>query len=561
MSSCRQSVRFSLAIIVWTFSQSLESASVTATIYVGPCFEVRDHEQPTKFLFNGDTRVAEITGSISPNTRLQRLHVYTGWNLVSLAVTADDLAGQCERNEPGGLEAAYKWNPATKDYSALSPVQTIWAGTVLWIKAARNTTFGILGTYNDPSVRPIETGGAYLTSGGLEAWFPMLTPNASGWTYDAETKQWQTSFGGHLSFGTAMPLAIDPGHALYIETSSPIDLEMPDPSLRIRYYHEDHLGSSTAITDAMGAIVEEASFFPFGTRRHDHVPRGIAEPYQFIQKERDVETGLNHLEARYLASAVSRFATPDPKYTQLDGLPADELTGTLSMPQRMNLYAYVVNNPLRYSDPTGLDGCGPTEPGITKLSADQQKVVLKAKDEAVAALEGAIAVVDAHLNACSSAEQALEKWFGPVTAQTQKSVISKNLHKIYDNLKTFSADNFLYDQNWASPAYTCHDDPSHIYIGAKFFGYQDSGFDSKMGTLVHEGSHPDAVAHTDDVGNKGTLEQAKFLAGGDDSLTLKNAGNYEAFVEAQAQKNQVRDQAIISGMSRVLRLQNSNGSK
>jgi hypothetical protein len=38
------------------------------TLYVGKHFEVRDHDQPTKYVFNGDTRIARITGSLSTNT-------------------------------------------------------------------------------------------------------------------------------------------------------------------------------------------------------------------------------------------------------------------------------------------------------------------------------------------------------------------------------------------------------------------------------------------------------------------------------------------------------------
>ena len=38
------------------------------TIYVNKHFEVRDHDQPTKYVFHGNTRVAHITGSLSTNT-------------------------------------------------------------------------------------------------------------------------------------------------------------------------------------------------------------------------------------------------------------------------------------------------------------------------------------------------------------------------------------------------------------------------------------------------------------------------------------------------------------
>jgi RHS repeat-associated protein len=60
-------------------------------------------------------------------------------------------------------------------------------------------------------------------------------------------------------------------------------------------------------------------------------------------KERDAETGLDFLGARYLSSAQGRFTSAD---TPLIG----EHPGN---PQSWNLYSYGLNNPLRFTDPTG----------------------------------------------------------------------------------------------------------------------------------------------------------------------------------------------------------------
>jgi hypothetical protein len=58
----------------------------------------------------------------------------------------------------------------------------------------------------------------------------------------------------------------------------------PDPALRIRYYHPDHLGSSSAITDAAGTLIEETAFHPSGVPRHEHQLRSIEERYTFTGK-------------------------------------------------------------------------------------------------------------------------------------------------------------------------------------------------------------------------------------------------------------------------------------
>jgi RHS repeat-associated protein len=63
----------------------------------------------------------------------------------------------------------------------------------------------------------------------------------------------------------------------------------------------------------------------------------------FTGKERDAETGLDYFGARYFSGAQGRFTTPDLPLVDHD--PAD--------PQSWNLYSYVRNNPLIFTDPTG----------------------------------------------------------------------------------------------------------------------------------------------------------------------------------------------------------------
>jgi RHS repeat-associated protein len=64
--------------------------------------------------------------------------------------------------------------------------------------------------------------------------------------------------------------------------------------------------------------------------------------YRYTGKERDTESGNDYFEARYYSSAMGRFLSAD----------SSSYSG-LTNPQSWNLYAYSLNNPLRYIDPSG----------------------------------------------------------------------------------------------------------------------------------------------------------------------------------------------------------------
>ena len=64
-------------------------------------------------------------------------------------------------------------------------------------------------------------------------------------------------------------------------------------------------------------------------------------------KERDSESGLDNFGARYDASSLGRYMTPDPLMASAHA----------SNPQTWNRYSYALNNPLRYVDPTGMENC------------------------------------------------------------------------------------------------------------------------------------------------------------------------------------------------------------
>ncbi len=330
------------------------AGNITSTVYVGRHFEVRDRDQPVKYLFNGDDRLARVTGSLSNRERIQRLRVQTGWNLASLAVTASNLLGQFEGFSLGPLGAAlYRWRPAARDFVAVSMGQTVEAGTVIWLRAQTNALVSIRGTYSEPAPVVLTTGGGYVGSAGLETWSPNLPFGVTAWKYDAVVETWRTSFSGDLEPISDLPPALAPGDVIFIHTSEAVELASPEPAAQLLFYHPDHLGSAVAVTDATGASVHETAYYPFGAERHRRRAGGSTPDYGFTQKERDPESALHYFEARYVASSLGRFSSFDPLLQNLEALEASELEKLLGEPAKLNPFAYALNNPVRYFDPDG----------------------------------------------------------------------------------------------------------------------------------------------------------------------------------------------------------------
>jgi RHS repeat-associated protein len=213
----------------------------------------------------------------------------------------------------------------------------------LWIKAESNLVLSLDGTYADPAARAIAAGGTFLAGTGLEVWSPTYPAGVSAWSYDADVGRWSTRFDAELASESDPPAVLSPGAGVYLKANTPQDLQTRDPTLRIRYYHEDHLGSSSVITDASGALVEETAFYAFGRPHNQYMPRQIHEPYQFTQKERDQESSFHYFEARFYAATIGRWLSCDPAGTEAG----------------LNPYRFVKNNPVRLIDPTGHDDVNP----------------------------------------------------------------------------------------------------------------------------------------------------------------------------------------------------------
>jgi RHS repeat-associated protein len=116
----------------------------------------------------------------------------------------------------------------------------------------------------------------------------------------------------------------------------------------VHYYFSDHLGSHGVVENATGTSCEQdIDYYPYGGVVHDYCPN-VTQHYRFTGKERDSESGLDNFGARYHASSLGRFMTPDWA-DDADPIPYADLRN----PQSLNLYAYVQNNPLSSTDDDG----------------------------------------------------------------------------------------------------------------------------------------------------------------------------------------------------------------
>jgi RHS repeat-associated protein len=123
------------------------------------------------------------------------------------------------------------------------------------------------------------------------------------------------------------------------------------------FNHADWLGTERARSlgsgPSAGQRCEKITSLPFGdgmVTQQDNGGCGDPSPSHFTGKERDSESGLDYFGARYNASSLGRFVSPDWSAKPV-GIPYADLAN----PQSINLYSYVVNNPLSHTDPNGHD--------------------------------------------------------------------------------------------------------------------------------------------------------------------------------------------------------------
>ena len=106
------------------------------------------------------------------------------------------------------------------------------------------------------------------------------------------------------------------------------------------FYHSDHLGSTSYITDDKANITQYGAYLPYGELLVDEHSSSEELPYKFNGKQFDEETGLYYYGARYMNPVTSLWYGVDPKcYKNI----------------HLGSYVYCSSNPIVRIDPNGED--------------------------------------------------------------------------------------------------------------------------------------------------------------------------------------------------------------
>jgi RHS repeat-associated protein len=179
----------------------------------------------------------------------------------------------------------------------------------------------------------------YTRNGAVQRTTVYINPGAGeGLFYEDESGVAGTKMKHYISAGGSTV-------AMIVCTATPCT---STANTSTQYWHEDHLGSVSVVTNQAGAVVERMAYEPFGKRRNSNGvtdPNGTLAPGStdrgYTEHEHMDEVGLINMNGRVYDPGLGRFMSVDPN------VPYPDAT------QSYNRYSYTQNNPLRMLDPSG----------------------------------------------------------------------------------------------------------------------------------------------------------------------------------------------------------------
>ncbi len=143
----------------------------------------------------------------------------------------------------------------------------------------------------------------------------------------------------------------------YIWGADKLLVKKDNSNLEYYYLYNGH-GDVVQIVDTAGIPVNTYEYDEWGNILNQ--TETIANDFKYAGEMLDSESGFYYLRARYYDPTIGRFISKD------------SVEGSITNPLSLNLYTYVENNPLIYTDPTGHYMQGDEKLGLSKT--DQAKI-------------------------------------------------------------------------------------------------------------------------------------------------------------------------------------------
>jgi RHS repeat-associated protein len=175
------------------------------------------------------------------------------------------------------------------------------------------------------------------------------------YSYDGTGLRTQKNVGGTITPFTwnitgGLPTLLLEAQTAYVNGLGGLPLEQITSSGQVYYYHLDQLGSTRAMTDTSGTVVQTYDYDAYGN------PAGstgtITNPFRYAGQYTDAESGLQYLRARYYDPASQSFISRDPAVL-------------------LEPYSYAGGSPQSNSDPSGLDW----RDGLSRLGGGARAVI------------------------------------------------------------------------------------------------------------------------------------------------------------------------------------------
>ena len=233
-----------------------------------------------------------------------------------------------------------------------------WGHSYRYDKIGNITYNSAVGSYNYNPGRPhavVQAGGntytydnnGNMTFGGGRSYFYDYENRPTGITKNSTTTWMQYDTNGQRvtkTIGSTRTTYID---NLYECTSRNCTKYIYAGDMRIasissigtRYYHNNHQGSTTIVSDYYRYAKKTLLYKAYGDTGFETGSDKVKN--KFTGQERDNSTGLYYYGARYYDAKLGRFIT------------ADSIVPDMNNPQALNRYSYAYNNPVKYTDPSG----------------------------------------------------------------------------------------------------------------------------------------------------------------------------------------------------------------